>query len=1232
MTRSASPATQRRLARPGRRGRRGSPAPDLFDPAVLLSALGVSLVVTRGRRFVWANAAAARLLGYPADELAEFAPEGLFSDPRRFQREVLAAQAALEAGGIHSFEAPLRRHDGAQRWVRVTGRRLDADDGAAGTLWSLEDTHEAHQLAEACREAEMRWQFAVGVAGEGIWDWNLETGQVFLSRPLQEMLGYADGELAADVDAWRDRVHPDDRERVAAAQRPLLEGRADHYEIEHRLRAKDGAYRWIVDRCSVAARGPDGTPTRLIGVHLDIHERKLAEQALRERDSRLSKLSSEVPGLIYQFRVDAAGWMSLPFASEGIRHIFGVAPGDVRDDARPAFSRVHPDDFPAVVAALQASARTLTPLLCEARVTLPDGSVRWRRAEGMPERAPDGGTVWHGYISDIDALKAAESALRDSEDRFRAVYEQTGIGIGILDHAGRIVDGNAALRRMVDTSFDELRGKRAIDLVHQDDRPAVEEAQRAFVAGTASVHAREVRFVRRDGSSAWFHATLSMIPRRNAAPVVTVVVEDIGERVAALRALRASEALYGSLVDAIPMCIYRVDTDGRIVFVNRALQERIGEPREAIVGRDGYGFFGRDRAARYRAVDRRIVATGDPFHEVEEHVSERTGRRYFTEITKVPVRDTDGRIVGIQGLFSDVTQRIEAEREIRLLANVFDSSHQAIMITDAAPRILRVNAAFEQMTGYTEAEVRGRNPGVLRADLRPRGFYEDMWRHLGMHGRWDGEIWNRRKDGSPYPELLSIGVVRDGEGRVTHYVGQFVDISERKATEARIEYLAHHDAVTELPNRTLLADRAQVLLSQAARRRQKAGVLFLDLDRFKNVNDALGHETGDELLREAGRRLSAAVRAADTVSRTGGDEFVILLSELAHPEDAGRIARNLQERLAAPFRLDGREASVTCSIGIAIYPDNGRDLAELQRNADAAMYSAKARGRDRFCYYAPEMNERASDRLSVENDLRRALRGDELYVDYQPQVCLADGRMVGVEALARWRHPERGIVAPGSFIPVAEETGLIVPLGERVLEIACRQRREFFDDGRYSGIVAVNVSALQFRETHFVDTVRRVLKDTRLPAPLLELEVTESVLMHGADAVATTLNELAALGVGLAIDDFGTGYSSLAYLKHFPVRRLKIDQSFVREMAHDRNSGAIVEAIIALGRVLGMSVVAEGVETPQQLEVLRGFGCDDVQGYFVRRPASAAEIAALCAPDSFAHVRPAPALAPAADV
>jgi EAL domain-containing protein (putative c-di-GMP-specific phosphodiesterase class I) len=240
--------------------------------------------------------------------------------------------------------------------------------------------------------------------------------------------------------------------------------------------------------------------------------------------------------------------------------------------------------------------------------------------------------------------------------------------------------------------------------------------------------------------------------------------------------------------------------------------------------------------------------------------------------------------------------------------------------------------------------------------------------------------------------------------------------------------------------------------------------------------------------------------------------------------------------------------------------------------------------------------------------------------------------MVGVEALARWRHPERGIVAPGSFIPVAEETGLIVPLGERVLEIACRQRREFFDDGRYAGIVAVNVSALQFRETHFVDTVRRVLKDTRLPAPLLELEVTESVLMHGADAVATTLNELAALGVGLAIDDFGTGYSSLAYLKHFPVRRLKIDQSFVREMAHDRNSGAIVEAIVALGRVLGMSVVAEGVETPQQLEVLRGFGCDDVQGYFVRRPASAAEIAALCAPDSFAHVRPAPALAPAADV
>jgi diguanylate cyclase (GGDEF)-like protein/PAS domain S-box-containing protein len=657
------------------------------------------------------------------------------------------------------------------------------------------------------------------------------------------------------------------------------------------------------------------------------------------------------------------------------------------------------------------------------------------------------------------------------------------------------------------------------------------------------------------------------------------------------------------------------------VFVNRALLERIGEPLETIVGRNGYEFFGRERAARYRAVDRGILETGTEFHEIEEHVSRRTGQRFFTEITKVPVRDTDGRIVGIQGLFSDVTQRIEAEREIRLLANVFESSHQAIMITDATPRILRVNAAFEQMTGYTEAEVRGRNPGMLRADIRPRGFYEDMWRRLEAQGRWDGELWNRRKDGSPYPELLSIGVVRDGQGNATHYVGQFADISERKATEARIEYLAHHDVVTELPNRALLADRAQVLFAQAARRRQKAGVLFLDLDRFKNVNDALGHDVGDELLREAGRRLSAAVRAADTVSRTGGDEFVILLSDLSHPEDAGRIARTLQERLAEPFRLDGREASVTCSIGIAIYPDNGRDLSELQRNADAAMYSAKARGRDRFCYYAPEMNERASDRLSVENDLRRALRGDEFYVEYQPQVSVAECRMVGMEALARWRHPERGVVAPGSFIPVAEETGLIVPLGERVLELACRQRREYLDGGLRAGVVAVNVSALQFRESQFVDTVRRVLRETQLPAPLLELEVTESVLMHGPDTVAATLNELAALGVGLAIDDFGTGYSSLSYLKHFPVRRLKIDQSFVREMTRDANSGAIVEAIIALGRVLKMSVVAEGVETQQQLDALRGFGCDDVQGYFIRRPASAADIAKLCGADSFAHLR-----------
>ena len=337
VTRSALPTPPRRVARAARRGNRAAaPAvPALPDSEVLLSALGVSLVVTRGRRFVWANAAVARLLGYSVADFVELAPETLFSTPRAFRSEAIAARAALETGGIHSFERPLRRRDGETRWVRVTGRRLDMDDGAAGTLWSLEDTQEAHQLAAACREADMRWQFAIGIAGEGIWDWNLETGQVFLSRPLQEMLGYTDGELAGDVDAWHERVHPDDRERVAAAQRPLLEGRADHYEVEHRLRGKDGAYRWIVDRCTVAARRADGAPARLIGVHLDIHERKLAERTLLERDLRLSKLSSEVPGLIFQFRVDANGWMSLPFASEGIRHIFGVAPDEVRERRPP---------------------------------------------------------------------------------------------------------------------------------------------------------------------------------------------------------------------------------------------------------------------------------------------------------------------------------------------------------------------------------------------------------------------------------------------------------------------------------------------------------------------------------------------------------------------------------------------------------------------------------------------------------------------------------------------------------------------------------------------------------------------------------------------------------------------------------------------------------------------------------------------------------------------------------
>lgn len=552
-------------------------------------------------------------------------------------------------------------------------------------------------------------------------------------------------------------------------------------------------------------------------------------------------------------------------------------------------------------------------------------------------------------------------------------------------------------------------------------------------------------------------------------------------------------------------------------------------------------------------------------------------------------------------------ERKKAERQLRLSASVYEASQDAFLITDEKAAIISVNRAFTRITGYTEDEVLGKNPKVLASGVHSSEFYAAMWKDIIEKGYWQGEIVNRRKDGSTYPEWLSITTVRDHE-RITHFIANFADITVRKAAEEKIRYLAYYDTLTDLPNRRLLYDRLSQALSTAQRHSSYGALLFIDLDHFKNLNDTRGHDTGDSLLQQVALRLSTTIRVGDTVARIGGDEFVVLLEFLGESESlaarrAEKIAGKIRLAIGAPYLLSGREYHCTPSIGIALFTPQQTAAETLLKRADVAMYQAKSAGRNTVRFFDPEMQSLIERRVTLENELRDALHYKQFILHYQPQVD-RNGRSVGVEALVRWQHPDGRIIPPSEFIELAEETGLIVSLGSWVLETVVARLSEWANDpGRSHLSIAVNVSARQFRQPDFVEIVSRLVEAAGIDASLLRLELTESLLLENMEEAIATMTALKKRGVSFSLDDFGTGYSSLAYLKVLPLDELKVDQSFVRDMLFDEKNAAIARAIVNLGQNLGVTVIAEGVETDAQWQFLIENGCHSFQGYLFGHPA-----------------------------
>lgn len=562
-------------------------------------------------------------------------------------------------------------------------------------------------------------------------------------------------------------------------------------------------------------------------------------------------------------------------------------------------------------------------------------------------------------------------------------------------------------------------------------------------------------------------------------------------------------------------------------------------------------------------------------------------------------------------LYSQYQQLQENNVALTLAASVFESQ-QGIVLTNADNVIIRVNKAFVEITGYSSDEVIGVDPRLLKSGRHAPDFYQAMWQSIQSTGKWQGEIWNRRKTGEIYPEWLSITSVKN-DGVVTHYIGTMTDISEYKTAEAQIHQLAFYDPLTGLPNRRLLLERLQHGIDMCAREDKLMAVMMLDLDNFKPVNDSLGHLAGDELLQQVAARLLECLRNADMVARLGGDEFTVLLENISHTDDAAFVAENIIIELSKPFYLilEHKEVHIGVSIGISLYGQHGTTPQLLMDHADAALYKAKDSGRNCFAYFSEDLTIAARKRIELESRLRLVIEREELLVYYQAQVDIATDKIIGAEALIRWQQPIDGFTSPGQFIDFAEETGFIATIGAWILRETCRQGKQWLDAGLPPLVLAVNVSPHQFRHNDMVGLVANVLKETGFPAHCLELELTESGLMDNHDRTRLILDNLCRLGVRLAIDDFGTGYSSLAYLKHFPVSTLKIDKSFIDDIPHKQDDMAIAATIIAMGHTLGFKILAEGVETQEQLAFLQEKGCDGYQGYIKSQPLPALEFEQL---------------------
>lgn len=1093
-----------------------------------------------------------------------------------------------------------------------------------GKILILHDITKNKAAEDALRESEERLHRIIDNAYDGIniVEFNQTTHArrlVMCNESYLRMSGYTREELMAvdDLDKLSKVQYIDDT--VARKNWTLQEIREKKPVFRgvsswSRPDGKENLYEWTASPWVV------GEKLYFVGIDRDITERKKIERELRASEERYKRLVENCPDAILVYRRG-----TVLYANAAAAKLFAAkTPSELENClASKLIHTDHLDNIRKIFAQMESmdafDAYQFSEALIETELLRFDGETVIAELSPMPIQYQGQSAVLI-VARDVSQRKYAEKALEEINERYRTLVDLSPEAIIVYSRMdGQLLFVNSQGARMLGVSYDEVKRRKIMELVHPDSLSQVKQWEERL-SHSQQVSFAEIKFMRADGTEINNIEAAAVFAKFEGKPATFVMIRDITERKLTETALKENEEKYRMLFDYSPEAIFLIEIRHNgdqwpIVDCNAAAGSMNGYEPQELIGRP----------------INLLLPQEQSFEEQQEYYRRLKERKYVSEVVAHKKKDgsifyieTSGYLITIGdqemllGIDHDITERLQAEQALRdneeRYRTLFDRSHDGIFLfvpheDDDEWTIIDCNEAACKMNGYNRDELIGKSINIVNRDKISVEGFQELLTNLRKAKKVSGEVWHRRKDGTEFPiETITNLLVINGKEVI---LGIDRDISDRKKAEETIHHQMYYDTLTGLPNRTLFNDRLILALANSHRTGSVLAVVFLNLDRFKIINDTLGHTVGDQLLVSVAERISACLGEGDTLARLSGDTFTLLLPQVQRVDDIAKIAQSIMERFVQPFILSDMEIYTTLSIGIALYPNDGEDADTLMKNADTALSRAKEQGRNNYQFYTPLMNAKASQRLALENSLRRALSREEFIVYYQPQIEAESRRIVGAEVLIRWMHPDLGLVSPAEFIPMAEETGLIIPIGEWVLRTACLQSKAWQRNGLPAIRVAINLSARQFQQRDLVNMVRETLRETDFDPKLLELEITESIAMQNADYSIAVLNDFKAMGVHISLDDFGTGYSSLNYLKRFPIDTLKIDQSFVRELTINPNDFAIAKAVIALAHSLNLEVMAEGVETEEQMALLKAEQCDMMQGYLFGHPIPVSEFEAM---------------------